>query len=205
MAAATLGPRPASLTLLGGPADPRPSPTPLQRMMGLAPAELLEAQLTSLVTARHPGAGRRVFPALFQLLAYATATPSAYLDVQAGLLAELASGRPNGWARQHADMHRLLDVPAELFADTVEHAVRTPIALGAGDGLAEVPLSTIEAGGDGLVGPGQTHAAHDRLASFGVHHAGRHTVLGADHHDLFTGPRFQQEVVRVIVTLAATG
>ncbi|HMR34587.1 MAG TPA: hypothetical protein PKA09_26770, partial [Geminicoccus sp.] len=188
----------ASLILLGGPADPSLDPTPLQRAMAMVPREVLVGQLTSIVAGRHPGAGRRVFPAVYQLLAYAGASPSAYLDVQAGLLAELAIGGSNGRARQHADMHRLLDVPAELFAETIEHTVRGPVAPGEGAGLAGARLLTIEAGSDGLVGQGQTHAAHRRLAGLGAVPAGRHTVPGADHHDLFTGPRFRSEVVPIL-------
>ncbi len=70
--------------------------------------------------------------------------------------------------------------------------------LGRGDGLAGAPLLTIEAGADGLVGRGQTHAAHRRLAPLGAVSVGRHTVPGADHHDLFTGPRFRSAVAPVL-------
>lgn len=195
----------ASLILIGGPADPVPEPTPLQRAMALIPPDVLVGQLTSIVAGRHAGRGRRVFPAVYQLLAYAGASPATYFDVQTGLLAELATGSSNGRARQHADLHRLLDVPAELFAETIEHAVRTPVPLGRGNGLAGVPLLTVEAGADGLVGRGQTHAAHRRLAGHGVVSAGRHTVPGADHHDLFTGPRFRSEVAPVLGTFMAGG
>ena len=188
----------ASLILVGGPADPASEPTPLQRAMALVPREVLVGQLTSIVAGRHPGGGRRVFPAVYQLLAYAGASPATYFDVQTGLLAELATGSANGRARQHADLHRLLDVPAELFAETIEHAVATPMPLGRGDGLAGVPLLTVEAGADGLVGRGQTHAAHRRLAPLGAVSVGRHTVPGADHHDLFTGPRFRSAVAPVL-------
>jgi poly(3-hydroxybutyrate) depolymerase len=204
MAAAVKGPPVASLILLGGPADPCLDPTPLQRAMSLVPAEALMGQLTSIVAGRHTGAGRRVFPAVYQLLAYAGASPSVYVEAQAGLLAELATGIPNGRTRQHADMHRLLDVPAELFAGTVEHAVRTPMPLPPGGGLAGAPLLTVEAGADGLVGPGQTHAAHGRLAPYGVVSAGRCTVRGAHHHDLFTGPRFHTELAPMLRAFVAS-
>ena len=203
MAAALVGPGVASLTLLGGPVDPTSAPTPLQRALALVPGEMLAAQLTSTVAARHPGAGRRVFPAVYQLLAYAGASPAAYLEAQTGLLAELATGRANGRARQHADLHRLLDVPAELFADTIEVAARSPVALAAGEGLRNAPVLTVEAGGDGLVGAGQTHAAHRRLAPFGAVSAGRHTLRGAEHHDLFVGPRFREEVAPTIAGFLA--
>ncbi|MFO1069500.1 MAG: hypothetical protein U1E14_13360 [Geminicoccaceae bacterium] len=193
----------ASLVLLGGPADPRPSPTPLQQALALLPPGALEQQSVTTVPPRYPGAGRRVFPAVLQLMTYATATPATYLDVQSGLLAELSGGKGNGYDRQHADLHRLLDVPAELFVETLEHAVRTPLPLPDGDGLRGVPVLTVEAGADGLVGPGQTHAAHARLARLGARAMPTTTVPDAAHHELFTGPRLGREIGPLLRTFYA--
>jgi hypothetical protein len=52
-------------------------------------------------------------------------------------------------------------------------------------GLRATPVMTLEAGGDELVGRGQTHALADRLPATRAA-----TVPGASHHDLFTGPGF---------------
>lgn len=190
-AMADAGQAPGSLVLLGGPVDPRLAPTPLQQTLGLIPRDLLRQQVVARVADRHPGAGREVFPAFCQLLAYASVDPAAYLDIHLGLLAELMTGQANGFARQHADLHRLLDVPAELFLDTVGHAVTTPLAIPAAARLRDVPLLTVEAGRDGLVGPGQTHAA----ATLTGGAATAATIAGAAHHDLFVGPRFSALVV----------
>lgn len=198
MLAATAGPAPASLLLLGGPAEPRLSPTPLQRSLAMLPRRWLLSQCTSQVATRHPGAGRQVFPAALQLAGYAASTPRAYLGVQLGMLAELAVDSPNGWARQYDAMHRLLDVPAELFADTLDHALGAPVALGPAAGHAGIRLLTVEAAADSLIGPGQTHAAHGRLAGHGFVPAGSITLPGADHHDLFTGPGFAQGLAMML-------
>ena len=48
---------------------------PLQQMLAHWPRDVLAASLTGEVGAGHPGAGRRVYPALFQLLAYGMASP----------------------------------------------------------------------------------------------------------------------------------
>ena len=156
---------------------------------------MLAASLTAQVASDHPGAGRRVYPALFQLLAYGMASPGLYAEVQQGLLREIAAGQAGAYDRQHADLHSLLDVPAELFLEMLAWALdRSPwrgdrlVLAGAEhdlSGLRATPVLTIEAGADELVGRGQTHALAGPLPS-----TRSRTVPKASHHDLFTGPGF---------------
>ncbi len=186
---------PASLAFLGCQLDPRVSPTPLQQALAPWPRELLATSLTSEVGPRHPGAGRRVYPALLQLLAYGMASPGLYSEVQQGLMREIATGQEGAYERQHDDLHSLLDVPGELFVDMLGWALdRSPwlgdalVLAGVGHAvgsIGEVPVLTVEAGGDDLIGRGQTHALAEHLASVRTV-----TVPGASHHDLFTGPGF---------------
>lgn len=194
--------RPASLALLGGQADPRVSPLPVQNLAAAWPRALLEAQLVAEVPWGYPGAGRRVYPGLVQLATFAGAAPDTYLDIQAGLLLDLLRGTDGGFGRQHADIHSLADVPAELFRDMLDWSVRPPPARDgrlAFDGasldlapLADVPLLTVEAGADELIGRGQTHAAARLLGT----RAPRASLTLPDgrHHDLFTGPTFAARV-----------
>jgi poly(3-hydroxybutyrate) depolymerase len=187
--------RPASLAFLGCQLDPRVTPTHLQQALGHWPRDLLAASLTSEVGPTHPGAGRRVYPALFQLLAYGLASPGLYSEVQQGLMREIAAGQAGAYDRQHGDLHSLLDIPGELFMDMLGWALdRSPwqsdrlVLAGAEHavaGLDGTPVLAVEAGRDGLVGRGQTHALAKRLPSVRTL-----TVPGASHHDLFTGPAF---------------
>ena len=195
---------PASLALIGAPSAPEQAPPPLQRLLTATPRAALEGQLLSTVASRYPGTGRRVFPGIFQLFAYAAASPALYLDTHLGLLAELLVEVRQGYARQHADLHRLIDVPAELFLDTLDH-VRRPIFAATEPPPARTRLLTVEAGADGLVGAGQTHAAHELLA--GADGADRQTLTipGAQHHDLFVGPRFAAELAPALAAFAAAG
>lgn len=197
----------ASLTLLGSPIDPRRSPTPLQRLTTQWPRAAVLAQVTGMVPPGHPGAGRLVYPGLLQLLTLALASPDTYLAVQQGLLRDLLERADRGFRRQHADLHSVIDVPAELLVDMLDWTVYRPdfddgtIRL---DGeslplarLAAVPLLTVEAAEDELVGAGQTHAAG---------HAGRHTALTlprARHPDLFTGPLFLQALAPALKRFVA--
>lgn len=187
--------RPASLTFLGCQLAPETGRTPLQQLLAGLPHEALAQGLTAAVSVVQPGAGRRVYPALFQLLAYSMASPGLYGEIQLGLLHEIAAGRSGDYERQHLDLHSLLDVPAELFLDMLDWAVagrlgRSGTLTLAGQGhdltpLRGLPVLTVEAGSDGLVGPGQTHALAELLP--GVTST---TLAGAQHHELFTGPGF---------------
>ena len=103
------------------------SPTALQQVLGHWPRDVLAASLTCEVAPGHPGAGRRVYPALFQLLAYGMASPGLYAEVQQGLLREIAAGQAGAYERQHGDLHSLLDVPGELFVEMLGWALdRSP-------------------------------------------------------------------------------
>lgn len=189
---------PKSLAFLGAQLDPQVGLTALQHLLAVWPRDLLAANLLAPVPDGLPGAGRRVYPSVFQLLAYSMASPGLYAQVQHGLLHELQTGRPGIYHRQHTDLHSLVDLPGELFLDMLDWALDG--SAWDGDGsvvvgepldaarLCRVPLLTIEADQDELVGGGQTHILHQRLRPRTVAHAA--TLSGARHHDLFTGPGF---------------
>ena len=194
--------RPASLAFLGCQLAPEIAPTPLQQALAGWPQDALARLLTAEVTVGQAGAGRRVYPALFQLLAYSLASPGLYGEIQLGLLHEIAAGRSGDYDRQHLDLHSLLDVPAELFLDTL--ACATAGRLGATGMLTlagqrhdlaplrATPVLTVEASDDGLVGPGQTHAIATVLPAAAA------TLDGAQHHELFTGPGFPSSLPGVL-------
>jgi len=200
--AAADGARPAALVLLAGPFDTRGGGDALSLILRNQPLPLLEAQFTTIVPRRYPGAGRRVYPGLLQLFAYALGNAGGYLGAQAGLIAETVAGSPGVRTREHRDLHSLADVPAELFVDTItalyrEHALVRDrlefagrrVELAALDGIQ---LLTVEMTADEFVGRGQVHAAVDHLPHAG---ARRVTVEGGRHHEVFTGERFFAAVV----------
>ena len=194
-------PRPRSLVLLGAPIGPAERPTAPGWLAASLDPRLLDLLLISVVPDRYPGAGRRVYPGLFQLLTVLAADPKTYCAIQAGLWRELLRDEPGIYDRLHADLHRLVDVPAELYAESIENLVRRSPLLGDSltlgshriptKGLAGLPMLTIEAGRDDLVGTGATHVAQ-RLAGPGSMSL---TIPQAPHQALFLGPLFTAAVV----------
>jgi poly-beta-hydroxyalkanoate depolymerase len=60
--------------------------------------------------------------------------------------------------------------------------------------LGQVPLCTIEGDRDDITGEGQTHCAHALCHAADAPQHRRVTVSDCDHYDLFTGPRWHDEV-----------
>ncbi len=189
-------PRPRSLVLLGAPVGPAERRAAIDWLAAGLDQGIVDTCLISVVPERYPGAGRRVYPGLLQLMAVLLANPNAYFGTQAGLWLELLAGEPGTYDRLHADLHRLLDVPAELYVESVDNLVRrSPLtdngltlgshAIPTGD-LADLPVLTVEAANDELVGMGATHAVQ-ALAGPG---SAALTVPDAAHHALFLGPLF---------------
>lgn len=196
MAAGNGLPAPLSLSLLGAPIGQSARPAAADWLFGALEHAGLGQCLITTVPDRYPGAGRRVYPGLLQLLAVAATNPRSYLETQAGFWAEIVTGGPGRYDRLHADLHRVADVPAELFVETVEQLRRRPawsadgLCVGQSGiptaGLANLPILTIEAAGDELVGAGSTHVA----VALGGSGSGSFTLPDATHHALFTGPAF---------------
>ncbi len=193
LAARAAGPGgPAGLVLLGTPMLPELAPTALQRTLALVPEATLAALCLVRVAGGWPGAGRLVFPGRLQLSTVAAADPWGYGAVRLGALAERLDGRAGPRSRAMDELHALQDVPGELWRDLVARlraatASLPEAARAASRGLA---LLTVEAEADQLVGRGQTHGLHARLAPGRVPRA-RLTLPGASHPDLFTGPIFR--------------
>jgi len=192
--------RPISLTLLGTPIGESRTRSAADWLLASLEHVRMESQLISVVPDRYPGAGRRVYPGLLQLLGLCLTNPGTYFEAQAGLWAELLNGSPGAYDRMHGDLHRVADVPAELFSETIEQTVRQPTLSAAGlrigrhtipaTGLERLPILTIEAGRDELVGAGATHVARE-LGSPG---STALTIDGAPHYALFSGPAFANGV-----------
>ncbi|MFX7140855.1 hypothetical protein ABTH88_23245, partial [Acinetobacter baumannii] len=69
------GAEPATLTLMGGPVDPRRGPTTLDRVAATLSLPWLEATAIDVVPSGYAGAGRRIYPGFLQYPALVAAQP----------------------------------------------------------------------------------------------------------------------------------
>lgn len=197
------GPVARSLALLGGPIDPGRNPPPATAWLLAVPPGWMPLAFNQ-AGSNEPGAGRWVLPGLAQLILIASSHAGPYLQTQACAWLEALDGKPNGWSRNLADLHAVMDTPAELVRDMMSLIFRER-ALAAGllcangrpvrlEGL-ETALLTFEAEDDALIGPGQTHAAHELCPRIFDRRRARFTLKSGQHYDLFSGPRAAREVV----------
>jgi poly(3-hydroxybutyrate) depolymerase len=218
LAAARPASAPATLSLLGGPIDPRRNPTIGNHLLLSTPPAALEATWLRTVDSGQPGAGRRVLPSLHHLLLFAAAHPEPYLRAQLGAFLELAglelaAGGGFGFLRSLEDLHALIDVPAELVLQMLRDVFHSPVLFDGGlevgnrrlhpAAIRATALLTVEAAADALVGPGQTHAAHDLTPALAGTRRARLTLPAAAHYDLFTGPIMTAQVAPALRSFMA--
>ncbi|MDX6750544.1 hypothetical protein SH611_12055 [Geminicoccaceae bacterium 1502E] len=205
LAAAPAASRPGAVALLGCPIATQSSPVALQELVAGMPAELIAEQVLRVVPDSLPGAGRLVFPSVLQLAAVAGADPLAYAEIQSGLLLELMGLVDGGYESQHRHMHALIDVPGELYLDLAARLRGEKLAdaaVPAGTWPRRLPLLTVEAARDSLVGQGQTHGAQ-RLFGHADRSARSLTIEGAEHHDLFLGQLYAARLAPALARFLA--
>ena len=196
---------PALLILLGSPIDPAANPTSLSRHFATAPSFRLAFSI-SPVPFGYPGWGRPVYSADTQrsLLAAARLHHTLFPPWLGGNehpdLAELERRLP------FSDYSRvMMDVDARHFIENIDIVFRRR-ALPRGrlryDGdpvdtaaIRRCALVTIEGTQDGIVGPGQTVAAHALCPDLPEDRRLAILIEGCDHLSLFRGKSFRNLVL----------
>jgi poly(3-hydroxybutyrate) depolymerase len=198
---------PRTMTLMGGPIDPREGPTQVTDLGRTKSLAWFEGNLLQFVPQRYPGAGRRVYPGFLQHAGFVAMNPSRhfrshwefYEDLLRGDLQDAEEHR-----RFYDEYNAVLDMPAEYYLDTIrivfkEHLLPrglwkvrrrkvTP------ERIAKTALLTIEGELDDISGLGHTRAAH-KLCT-GIPKVKKHhiTVEGAGHYGIFSGRRWRESV-----------
>jgi poly(3-hydroxybutyrate) depolymerase len=203
--------RPRSLTLIGGPVDARIAPTREEALARLLPLAWFAFNAVDRVPARYPGAGRRVRPGARQMADSALADLDRHVAAQAGQLGNLAGGdeaAAEAHRRRYAELLAVMDVPAELYLDTISRVFqRHELARGRmlwrgrpvrPEAIRDTALLAVEGGRDASCPPGQTRAALDLCRNLGPEKKRHHVQPGARHDDLFEGPIWTAQVYPVV-------
>lgn len=201
------GAEPATLTLMGGPIDPRLGPTTLDRVAATLSLPWLEATAIDVVPSGYAGAGRRIYPGFLQYPALIAAQP----DRHATLMFDWLCRRQAADADTAREIERavaqygaVLDMTAEFFMDTLrvvfqqmllpKEAWRVGGEMVRPDCLRRTRLLTVEADRDDISGPGQTHAAQGLCSGLPARCRERLTIERCDHYGLFSGTRWRETV-----------
>ncbi|WP_211450920.1 polyhydroxyalkanoate depolymerase [Collimonas antrihumi] len=204
---------PKSMTMMGGPIDPRKSPTDVNNLATEKPFSWFENTVIYSVPSNYPGFGRKVYPGFLQHAGFVAMNPSRHAQSHWDFYMHLREGD-----NESADSHRkfyneynaVLDMPAEYYLDTIK-TVFQDFALPHGTWEVEgklvrpqdiktVALLTIEGELDDISGSGQTQAAHDLCSSIPKAKKQHFTAEKCGHYGIFSGRRWREVICPKITT-----
>ncbi|MCB1740537.1 MAG: polyhydroxyalkanoate depolymerase [Gammaproteobacteria bacterium] len=205
---------PISMTLMGGPIDPRESPTAVNELAVREHLSWFEQNLIATVPARYPGAGRRVYPGFLQLTAFMSMNMERHRTAHRRLYQHLVNGetqQAETIKRFYDEYFAVLDLTEEFYIETLDRVFqRADLAQGnfhyrslhVDPGLIrKTALLTVEGGRDDICALGQTAAAHDLCRSLRPHLKRHHLQANVGHYGLFNGKRWENEIYPVVRNL----
>ncbi|MBO9357166.1 polyhydroxyalkanoate depolymerase [Bordetella petrii] len=199
--------QPRSMVMMGGPIDPRQSPTQVNRLATTKPYSWFESQLIDTVPARYPGAGRRVYPGFLQHAGFVAMNPDRHVKSHYDFYLDLLRGDDSDAAahrRFYDEYNAVLDMPAEFYLDTIRvvfQEFQLPNGAWRVDGqpvrpadIKRVALLTIEGELDDISGQGQTRAAIDLCRGIPAARKHHYTAPGCGHYGIFSGRRWREMI-----------
>ena len=198
---------PRTLTLMGGPIDPRKAPTRVNDLATHKPFSWFETNVVFDVPPNYPGKGRRVYPGFLQHAGFVAMNPSRHFSAHWDFYQNLLRGDLDDAAahrRFYDEYNAVLDLPAEFYLDTIRIVFQQhllPLGRWFVDGERVAPeairgtaLLTIEGELDDISGLGQTRAAHDLCSGIPADRHAHIELAGAGHYGIFSGRRWRDVV-----------
>jgi poly(3-hydroxybutyrate) depolymerase len=199
--------QPRSMVMMGGPIDPRQSPTQVNRLATTKPYSWFESQVIHPVPPRYPGAGRKVYPGFLQHAGFMAMNPDRHMKSHYEFYLDLLRGDDSdaeAHRRFYDEYNAVLDMPAEFYLDTIR-MVFQDFALPSGtwevDGqtvrpadIKQVALFTIEGELDDISGQGQTRAAIKLCKNIPAERKMHYTAPNCGHYGIFSGRRWREMI-----------
>jgi poly(3-hydroxybutyrate) depolymerase len=198
---------PRTLTMMGGPIDPRESPTKVNDLAVNKPHSWFQNTVIHTVPPNFPGSQRRVYPGFLQHAGFIAMNPGRHMSSHWDFYEDLVRGDledADGHRRFYDEYNAVLDMPAEYYLDTIrvvfqEHLLPRGEWDVAGErvrpqDIKGVALMTIEGELDDISGIGQTRAAHKLCTGVPANMREHFEVPGAGHYGIFSGRRWRETV-----------
>ena len=198
---------PKTMTMMGGPIDPRRSPTQVNNLAVEKKFSWFENTVIYAVPPNYPGFGRKVYPGFLQHAGFIAMNPGRHAQSHREFYMHLVRGddEPAESHRKFYDEYNaVLDMPAEYYLDTIKtvfQEFRLPQGTWEVDGvfvrpqdITNVALMTVEGELDDISGAGQTQAAHDLCTGIPAEMQEDFVVPGAGHYGIFSGRRWREMV-----------
>ncbi|MCG2586019.1 polyhydroxyalkanoate depolymerase [Massilia sp. TS11] len=198
---------PRSMTMMGGPIDPRRSPTKVNDLATEKPHSWFENNVIYSVPANYPGFGRKVYPGFLQHAGFIAMNPGRHAESHREFFHHLVRG-DNDSAEAHRKFYNeynaVLDMPAEYYLETIKtvfQEFRLPKGTWEVGGqlvrpqdIKNVALFTIEGELDDISGAGQTQAAHDLCSGIPADMQQDFVAPNCGHYGIFSGRRWREMI-----------
>jgi poly(3-hydroxybutyrate) depolymerase len=198
---------PKTMTMMGGPIDPRKSPTAVNDLATEKPFSWFENTVIYAVPGNYPGYGRKVYPGFLQHAGFIAMNPGRHAQSHREFYQHLMRGDDES-AESHRQFYdeynAVLDMPAEYYLDTIKtvfQEFRLPKGTWEVGGklvrpqdIKNVALLTIEGELDDISGAGQTQAAHDLCSSIPENMKRDYIAPKAGHYGIFSGRRWRETI-----------
>ena len=207
MASANEPNMPKTMVMMGGPIDPRKSPTQVNDLATKKPFSWFENTVIYNVPPNYPGYGRSVYPGFLQHAGFVAMNPRRHAESHWEFYLQLRAG-DNESAAEHRkfydEYNAVLDMPAEYYLETIK-TVFQDFSLPAGtwevegklvrpQDIKNVALFTVEGELDDISGSGQTQAAHDLCAQIPKDMKQHFTAPKCGHYGIFSGRRWRETI-----------
>ena len=198
---------PKTMTMMGGPIDPRRSPTAVNDLAIEKSFSWFENTVIYSVPANYPGYGRRVYPGFLQHAGFIAMNPGRHAQSHREFYMHLVTGDDepaDGHRKFYDEYNAVLDMPAEYYLDTIK-TVFQDFSLPKGtwmvggnlvrpQDITTVALLTVEGELDDISGAGQTQAAHDLCTGIPAAMQQDYVAPGAGHYGIFSGRRWRETI-----------
>jgi len=202
---------PKSMIMMGGPIDPRKSPTAVNDLAIEKPFSWFENTVIYAVPGNFPGFGRKVYPGFLQHAGFIAMNPGRHAQSHREFYQHLLRGDDDS-AEAHRkfydEYNAVLDMPAEYYLETIKTVFqesRLPKGTWEVGGqlvrpqdIENVALFTIEGELDDISGAGQTHAAHELCTGIPLDKQQQFTAPKCGHYGIFSGRRWREIICPMI-------
>ncbi len=198
---------PKSMTMMGGPIDPRRNPTQVNALAMRKSLHWFENNVIFKVPAAHPGYLRSVYPGFLQHAGFVAMNPDRHLKSHWDYYLDLVKGDQEdaeGHREFYDEYNAVIDLPAEYYLDTIkivfkQHQLpdgkwRVRGQLVRPQDIRSVALFTIEGELDDISGSGQTEAAHDLCTNIPKSKKRHMTAERTGHYGIFSGRRWRANI-----------
>ena len=202
---------PKTLTMMGGPIDPRKAPTAVNTLATERPLSWFQQNVIATVPMIYPGTGRKVYPGFLQLAGFMTMNLGSHLVSHWEMFKHLVVGdeeSADSTRDFYAEYRSVADMSAEFYLQTIEVVFQRHL-LPKGEmmhrgrkvdpaAITRTALMAIEGERDDISGLGQTKAALDLATKLKAAKKTYFMAKDVGHYGIFNGRKWRERIAPAV-------